>query len=190
MENKLEELIVKGQTFNYGNNSQMNTWGDFSKASVELLAWIANVEDFLKNNYGEDSSPYKLFNTYDKNQLSGDYQSSLERQIAIINAALIACRQIQPKQKTKQKDDNQILNLLRNPFYWGSLVVLISASFSLGLMFGSAKFDKEKADCYKENTKLSETEKNNKKEIAIKDSLIQDLYKKIKNIKDENNIVK
>jgi len=183
MENKLEELIAKGLSFNYGNNSQIYSYGTFSKASVELLAWIANVEDFIRNVYGEESGPYRLFCTYDRSKLSGDYQSSFERQLAIINGALSACRQIQPKLKTKHRDDNQILNLLKNPFYWGSLVILIGASFSLGFMFGSSKFDKEKNDYYKENIKLSETVVRQKNELAEKDSLVRVLNKKIKEIK-------
>ena len=46
----------------------------------------------------------------------------------------------------KNKHDNQILNLIKNPLFWTVLVVVIGATYKLGYDNGIAKFDNEKIE--------------------------------------------
>jgi hypothetical protein len=165
MNSRLDELIEKGKGFSFDNNCQHTSHGIYSKASDDFLAWIAGIEDFLTNNYDEESGPAKLFSTLDRKQLSGNYQSSFEKQLQILRGVLISCKDIPPFKRKKQ-DDNLILSLLKNPLFWTAIVVLMGGSFALGFQFGNTKFDNNLIE-------LSQTKKDLQDTIASKEKIIQ-----------------
>lgn len=181
---KIEELIQKGQTFNFANNSYRTSHGTYSKATDDLLAWAATVEDFIRNNFGEESGAFKLYQTFDRQKLTGYEQYDFDRQLPIIIGALKACKTISPKAKNKQIDDHQIIQLIKNIYFWSVLLVVSGSAFALGLHFGSTKFDKEKSEYY-ETTKSQEIELNDfKKETKNKDLAIIILNKRITSLQD------
>jgi hypothetical protein len=57
-------------------------------------------------------------------------------------------------ESANKKQDNPIIALISNLYFWGVLVLVIGGSFSLGKEFGNSRFDKEKADLYNENKDL------------------------------------
>jgi hypothetical protein len=186
IETKLEELLQKGKSYNFKNNSQKTNVGTFSKASDELLGWTAIVEEFIKENYGENSGPYKLYETFNRRYLTGYEEDDFNNQLAKILGALYACKEISPRlrPKSKIKDENQIISLIKNPYFWAAIVVLMGASFTLGFYFGSSKFDKEKSEYYEGNKQLR-LEIENKKQILIaKDSLINVYQTRIKEFEE------
>jgi hypothetical protein len=67
----IDNLIRKGQSFNFENNSYRASHGVYTRASSDLLSWITTIEDFVLNNYGENSAPYKLYQRFDKAKLNG-----------------------------------------------------------------------------------------------------------------------
>lgn len=166
MKEDLESLIKQGENFHFGNNSERTQNETYGRASDELLGWTANVEDYIIENYGEDSGPFKLYKNFERNKLTGYYESDFNNQLKVLMGALKACRQIKPRKKTRRKEDNQILSLIRNPLFWACIVVITGSSFALGIHFGSSKFDKEKSDYYEENKKL-------KLDLSKKDNLIK-----------------
>lgn len=187
MENQLAELIQKGKTFSFQNNSVRNEYGTFSKTSDELLAWIANVDHFIVENYGIDSGPYRMFVSHNKSQLSGSYQSTFERQLSIIKGALAACENINPKQKIKTNSgssSNSISVLFTNPFYWTSIAIIITGAFTLGFYFGNNRFDKEKIDLTDENYRLKSDTTNLNSIISSKDSTLMRQELTIKFVRD------
>jgi len=153
---KIEELIQKGQTFNFNNNSYTASHGTYSKASDDLLGWAATVEDFIRTNYGEESSAFKLYQTFDRRKLTGYEQYDFDRQMTILFASLKSCQSISPISK-KRSEENAIIKLLKNPIFWTVLVTAIGASFALGNYFGSNKFDKEKIELSEENRLLKDS---------------------------------
>ncbi len=168
----IDELIRKGETFTFRNNSYTASHGTFSRPSSDLLSWITTVEDFIHTNYGEDSAPFKLFQTFNRKELNGYLQDDFEKQLSILIGALKACKSISPKPKY---GGNKIIKFIES---WniGTTVtligLLISGLFTFGLYIGSAKFDKEKRDYY-DLTKKQEIEINNlKKMIVSRDSTI------------------
>jgi hypothetical protein len=113
----LDELLLKGQGFNFRNNCYSSNGEEFSKASDELLAWIARVEDFVINNYGENSAPFKLYKTLNRRHLNGNYQTDFERQLSILHGVLKACKDI-PIRKASLSHSNQLnLNNLLDKFH-------------------------------------------------------------------------
>lgn len=185
MKEKLKELISEGQGYNFSNNCYSTPHGVYSKASDNLLAWISSVDDFILTNYGEESSPYKLFQSIDRSQLSGNYQSSFEKQLTKIMGALKACEKIAPKPPKRRIEDNQILNLIKNPYFYMTIVVLVGASFSVGLKLGSSKFDKEKIDLYDNNKELNIELNKSKQMLSQKDSTIELLQKSIYSLSEK-----
>jgi hypothetical protein len=181
----LENLIQQGQTFNFRNNSQTNSHGTYGKASDELLGWAANVEDFIRENYGESSGPYKLFLSYDQTRLTGYYESDFNKQMTILMGALKACRQIEPRKK-EIKDDHPITSLLKNLYFWTVVTSVTAVSFMLGLYFGTSKFDKDKSDYYEENRAMKMNLDKASTEIQKKDSLINVYKLEIDNYKKSN----
>ncbi|GAC1369304.1 MAG: hypothetical protein NVSMB30_07040 [Hymenobacter sp.] len=173
MNNKLEELIKQGDRFDFQNNLIHQTHGTFCNPSDELLAWIANIEHYLIENYDENSGPFNLFRTFKMSQISGNYQNEFDKQLTILRGTLISCRQIPFNKKTSSKDDNLILRLIKNPAFWTVTVILMGGSFSLGSYFSSSKFDKEKNELYDENRGLkfkirAKIEELSKQETALK----------------------
>ncbi len=164
MENKLRNLIDLGKKFSFANNSIHESHGVYSRASVEFLAWVAEIEHYVINNYDEDSGPAILFKTLDKSQFSGYYQSSFESQLQILKGVLIACNNIQPLKRNKQ-EDNQILSLIKSPLFWSILTILIGASFTLGVYFGNTRFDSNMILLTEEKKALLDT-------VKIKENLI------------------
>lgn len=185
MKEKLKELISEGQGYNFNNNSYNTSYGVYSKASDSLLAWISSVEDFILTYYGEDSSPYKLFQSIDRSKLSGNYQSSFEKQLTKIMGALKACEKIEPKPPKRRVEDNQILNLIKNPYFYMTIVVLVGAAFSVGLKLGSSKFDKEKIDLYNNNKELIIELNRSKQLISQKDSTVELLQKSVYSLSEK-----
>jgi len=85
----------------------------------------------------------------------------------------------------KLNDDNQILQLFKNLYFWIVLTTFISGSFFLGNHFGISKFDNEKVNLYESKQKLnSELNKAKimiefqKQSIMEKDKMINSLKTK------------
>ena len=186
--NKIDELIQKGKTFNFNNNSYNSTNGIFfTKASDELLAWIATVEDFIISNYGEQSSAYKLYQTFNRRQLDGYYQDSFDKQMSILMGSLKACKNISPKTLQIQKEEHLVIQLIKNAYFWTVIVIAVGSAFGLGQHFGTSKFDKEKSEYYELTRKQEIVIKEYKNSILLKDSTIDILKKKIRKL-EENPI--
>ena len=153
MQETIDDLIRKGQSFSFENNSYRVSHGVYTRASSDFLSWIAIIEDFVLNNYGEDSAPYKLYQRFDRKKLSGYEKNDFDEEIEKLFGVLISCKSILPIKK-KGKDDNPIISLLKNPMFWTVIVVLMGGAFTLGIYFGSTKFDKEKINYERENVSL------------------------------------
>ena len=167
MNDEIDELINSGQNFNFRNNSNSKSYGTYTCASDELLSWIAIVESFISNNYGDESAAFKLIKDVDKSKFNGYEQDDFEEQMNIINGALKTCKKIPLKLAVKTSDDNLIIQLLKNIYFWTVLVVISGGAFGLGLHFGNSKFDKEKIEFY-ETTKKQEVKIDSLKEVLIK----------------------
>jgi hypothetical protein len=168
---KIEELIQAGQKFNFRNNSHSASHGNYTRASEELLSWIATVEDFILNTYGEESAAYKLYLTFDRKKLNDYELDDFQKQMTVLNGSLKACKNITPKSKNNPIDDHQIIQLIKNSYFWAVLIFVSGGAFGLGLRFGSSKFDKEKNEFY-ETTKSQEIEIISlKKYLVTRDSV-------------------
>jgi hypothetical protein len=183
---KIDDLIQKGQTFNFRNNSFTEPHGTYSRASDDLLSWVATVEDFIRSIYGEESASFKLYQTFDRLKLNGYEQDDFNEQMTILIGALKSCKSISPKQKVRS-EDHQIISLIKNPLFWTVLAVVIGASFALGLQFGSAKFDKEKNEYYQQTVKMTNEINEFHKSNNNKDSTITMLKGKIITLQDSLN---
>lgn len=164
MKDKIDNLIRIGESFNFHNNSYSTSHGIYTKASSDLLSWITEIEDFVLTNYGEDSAPFKLYQTFSRLKLNGYEKDDFDEEKEKLIGVLKACKTISPK-KNKTKDDNLIISLLKNPIFWTVMVIVIGASFTLGIYFGSTKFDKEKAEYY-EQIKILEKELERIKSVS------------------------
>lgn len=174
---RIEELIEKGSEFTFIKNSYESAFGRISRQSSELLAWIATVGDFIKDNYGKDSNAYNIFSNYNPDLLIGSSASEYSEQIAFILGALKSCKETEPKSGffSSLNESNQIVGLLKNPYFYGTLVLFIGASFTLGQIIGGTKFDNEKNLLLEENNILKLDTLGYKKIIREKDSLINAL---------------
>lgn len=181
---KIDELLQSGQAFTFRNNSYSASHGTYTRASDDLLGWAATVEDFIRNNYGEDCAAFKLYLTFDRKKLNGYEQDEFEKQMTVLNGALKACKNIMPKTGNKKVDDHQIIQLIKNGYFWTVLLIISGGAFALGLHFGTSKFDKEKSEFY-ETTKRQEIEINAlKNNLLTKDTTIVTLNKTITTLQD------
>lgn len=100
MENKIKDLIEEGKKYNFSNNSYNSSVGVYSRASVEMQAWIAECEDIILSKYGKNSSPWKLYEQFDRRELDGYEQDDFDKQKNIILSALTACLRLSPISQT------------------------------------------------------------------------------------------
>ncbi|MFN8360585.1 MAG: hypothetical protein U0264_11780 [Candidatus Kapaibacterium sp.] len=117
MKDKIDELVKQGMVFNFHNNCTHNQYGVYSKPSVELLAWIATIEDFIIQNFGENSSSYRLFKKFDDRRINGNEQQDFEKEHTRLIAALKSCYTTTPKQKEKPITHGDLIKLIFEKFH-------------------------------------------------------------------------
>jgi hypothetical protein len=183
MVDRIEELINRGKTFTFAQNSYRAVTGFYSKASPELLGWVGSVEEFILQNYGEDSGPYRLYKNFKIRELNGFEQGDFEKQIRILLGSLISCKESISNQLPKKRNSHFSM-LIKNAIFWTVLLSIIGGAFLLGLYFGNNKFDKDKSDFYDSNRRLINESINLKKSISTKDSIISVDNTRIKHLTD------
>ncbi len=94
---KITQLIKEADNYTFRNNCYSVEHGTYSRASVEMQAWIAECEDFIISTYGEESVPWKVFSRFSRDKLDGWLQDTFDEQRNIIISALSACLRIIPK---------------------------------------------------------------------------------------------
>ncbi len=102
MKEKIEELIEEANEHNYENNCYNSEYGIYSRAGVKMQSWIAECEDFISINYGQDSAPWKIFKRFDIQVLNGYEKLDFDREKIKVVSALAACLRVSPKEKKKQ----------------------------------------------------------------------------------------
>lgn len=117
MQNKINDLIEEGNKYQFQNNCYSEEYGTYSRPSDEMQSWIACVEDFIIDNFGTNSAPYRLYKEFDKKCLYGNYQNEFDKQKSKLIAALKACLRIQPKTKIDNIKIDFILMAIFNRFH-------------------------------------------------------------------------
>lgn len=107
---KLNELIKEANKYTFNNNCYTVDHGTYSRASVDMQAWIAECEDYIISTYGEQSAPWRVFSRFYRDKLDGNYQETFEKQKDIVVSALSACLRITPKRSNDAKEVHQNLN--------------------------------------------------------------------------------
>lgn len=172
--NRIDDLISKGKSFTFENNSETTPLGTFTKASVELRAWIALVENFIKTNYGSDSGPFKLYDSHFREFIINRGQSNFTNEMDIIVGSLEACKE-STMLINKNNEESSKLAFLKNSTFWAIVITVSGISFTLGNYFGQAKFDKEKNEFYQENLNLKKNTIQLKKENTSQKKIIETL---------------
>ncbi len=117
MEEKINQLISEANSYTFRNNCKTVSHGTFSKPSSEMQAWIAEVEDFILSNYGEDSAPWRVFERFERRSLDGNYADTFDKEKEIIVSALKSCLRIKPKQEVKYFGKEELLYNLFDRFH-------------------------------------------------------------------------
>ncbi len=79
MKEKIESLIKEAEEHSFQKNSYTEpALGTFSRAGVEMQSWVAECEDFILNNYGNDSAYWRIFERFDIRHLNGYYEHEFE----------------------------------------------------------------------------------------------------------------
>lgn len=117
MNERLEELINEAQVHTFNNNKIVKDYGTFSNISVEMQSWVAAVEDFIREYYGENSSPWNVFSRFDVEKLNGYKQDDFEKHRNIILSALSACKRIPPKEENTSVDATKRLGDIFKRFH-------------------------------------------------------------------------
>ena len=111
---KINALIKEADNYIFSNNCYTAPHGTYSKCSVEMQAWIAECEDFIISTYGEQSTPWKVFSRFNRENLDGNYQNTFDTEKNIIVSALSACLRISPKELQMERsveNNNKETNL-------------------------------------------------------------------------------
>jgi predicted nucleotide-binding protein len=107
---KANELITEAEKYQFQNNCYSVSHGTFSRAGVEMQAWIADCEDFILSNYGEESAPWRVYERFNRDKLDGNYQDTFDKQKNLIVSALTSCLRINPTQNRAIKPNNHKLD--------------------------------------------------------------------------------
>lgn len=106
---KVKELIAEADNYTFQNNCYTVSHGTYSRAGVKMQAWIAECEDLIISQFGKESSPWRVFERFNRDSLDGNYQGNFDKQKNIIVSALSSCLRISPKKHTKPKIE-KVLN--------------------------------------------------------------------------------
>ena len=117
MTEKIETLINEGNSYTFRNNCYHVSHGTYSKPSVEMQSWIAEVENFIIKNYTKDISPWRVFERFDRRQLDGDYEDLFSSQREIIISSLKSCLRISPENRKTEFPKDVLLNNLFDRFH-------------------------------------------------------------------------
>ncbi len=117
MKDKINQLIEEANKYIFQSNSYISKYGRYSRANIEMQTWIADVEDFLLVNYGKDSSPWRVFERFNRNNLDGNLENNFNYEKAIIVSALKSCLRITPKEKKYKFDKDLLLSNLFDKFH-------------------------------------------------------------------------
>lgn len=121
MKEKIDELIKQGKSFTFENNSHERGDGRFSRPSDNFLAWIATVEDFIIENYGINSSPYRLYKKFDDRYISGYRKDSFIKHHTKLIASLKSCYSISPKKSNVSITKDDLLKIILDKFHSSTL---------------------------------------------------------------------
>lgn len=97
MKDRIDRLIAEGEAYTFRQNCYHADHGIFSRPSVQMQAWIAEVEDAIRTGYGEDSAPWRAFERSSVRRLNGNHEDGFEKEKAIILSALHACLRVSLK---------------------------------------------------------------------------------------------
>ncbi|PSU88135.1 nucleotide-binding protein [Photobacterium kishitanii] len=68
-----------------------------------MQAWIGECEDYILTNYGKSSAPWKVYTSFDRNKLDGNYHDTFDHQKSLIVGALATCLRVSPKTECQLK---------------------------------------------------------------------------------------
>lgn len=118
MKEKIDDLLRQGMKFNFANNSYRSSEGSYlGKPSNDFLAWVATVEDFIIEHYGEDSSVFRLYGKFDDQFISGYQKKDFDRQHDNLIGSLKSCYGIAPKRNNMNISKNEILKIIFGKFH-------------------------------------------------------------------------
>lgn len=124
----IEDLIIEGENFTFENNCHQSLGENIGRVSTDYQAWIVKVEDFIIENYGINSPPYRWFNTFDVNNVNGFFHHGFESEHPKLLAALKACLQIKPKKRTDDLNKIILLNIIFEKFH--SIVIQLRKRYN------------------------------------------------------------
>ncbi len=107
---KVKELITEAGKYTFQNNCYTVEHGTYSRAGVEMQAWIAECEDLIISHFGKESSPWRVFERFNRDSLDGNYQDTFDEQKNIIVSALSSCLRISPNTHKKHNEEKELDN--------------------------------------------------------------------------------
>lgn len=113
MNEKINNLIEEAKLYTFEKNCYHLPHGTFSRPNPDFQSWIAECEDFLLTNYGENSAPWRIFQRFNRANLDGYYSDTVEKEKGIIVSALTSCLRIFPKINGKAQIVTAELDLSR-----------------------------------------------------------------------------
>lgn len=112
MREKIEELIKEGEAFAFKNNCYSTRHGTYGKIGIDMQVWVAEVEDFILFNYGNNSSPWRIFERFSIESINGNDEDAFEGAKATIISSLKSCLRIEPRKATASLDkDKSLVNI-------------------------------------------------------------------------------
>lgn len=153
----VSRLIEEGQTYTFENNRKRSSYDGnyYSEATDDLISWIAKVENFITTNFSKTSGPYKMMESVDKKKFSGYYEGEFRTELTKIKGAIKSCLDLQTNSDTKF---DAIISLLKNIYFWTTLVIISGGAYKLGYDNGHSKVYET---TYELNKKIEQRELEN-----------------------------
>lgn len=118
MEERINQLLSEGDAHTFQNNCEIKEHGTYGRPSPKFQSWVAEVEDFILTNYGQESSPWRVFSRFNIEGIDGNYPDAFEEGKRTIISSLKACLRIPPRLNQKSKNDKDAdLSNLFNKFH-------------------------------------------------------------------------
>lgn len=114
---EIDRLLLKGESITFAGNSITRSHGTYGMASSDFRTWVALIENLIIENYGESSSPFKLFSKFNIDNIDGYEVTEFNKHKSILIGALNACKGVKPKKRILDFDNAIALSNIFNRFH-------------------------------------------------------------------------
>jgi hypothetical protein len=117
MKDRIGQLLSEASEHTFQNNSVTREYGIYGMLSPEFQSWVAEVEDFIIQQYGKESAPWRVFERFNIDSTEGSEEDAFDTEKRTVVSALKACLRIPARAESSSLNTDVALHNLFDRFH-------------------------------------------------------------------------